>query len=438
MRDLHLPSSLQDNISVCFHNLVLYSRRLSHPSVILVTMNNGNRTSASANEAVLLAPWLAVGEVSSDQLQDRIKSTIRVQNQVAAIRAQAVAELRRREGTEITETVLREGGLLARGKAKSELETAQQLEELPKTREGLEKGEISPDNARIIAGASRRGPIDEEELAEIAKTQAPDKFAGTVRRHERDRSPDDGESNLKRQRQRRFARVKTDVDDGMFVLYGRFDPVAGARIETALSAKMGELWRAEDPGDRVSAGQRMADALEQLLTGPRKGKDGRVQDVKLLLIADYNTVNGQLEKARLGDGTPVPASELRRLACDAQILPAIFAGGSQPMDLGRARRTANGAQRAALIARDRHCVGCGAKAAWCQAHHIEHWADGGPTSLDNMVLLCSKCHHKVHDNDWQIRRTPTGQYTLRRPLTTHKQRPRRTPYRRRPTTRQRK
>ena len=96
---------------------------------------------------------------------------------------------------------------------------------------------------------------------------------------------------MKRQRSRRFARIRTDVDDGMTVLYGRFDPVTGARIETVLSAKMGELWREEDPGNRRSAGQRMADALEQLLTGPRQAKNGRVQDVKLLLIADYDTVH---------------------------------------------------------------------------------------------------------------------------------------------------
>lgn len=213
-----------------------------------------NGTAGSDNEAVLLVPWLAVAEITWEQLEARVNSTIRVENQAAAIRAEAVVEMERRRGAEAAETVLREGGLLTRGRAKSEMETAQQLEELPKTRKGLEEGEISRDNARIIAGASRRGTIDEEELAEIARTQAPDKFAGTVRRHERDRSPDDGESTLKRQRSRRFARIKKDLDDGMTVLYGRFDPVTGARIETVLSAKMGELWREEDPRNRMSAG----------------------------------------------------------------------------------------------------------------------------------------------------------------------------------------
>ena len=230
-----------------------------------------------------------------------------------------------------------------------------------------------------------------------ARTQSPDKFAATVRKHEQRRSTDDGVSKLKHQRSRRFAKIRTDVEDGMTVLYGRFDPVTGARIETALSKKMSKLWHEEDPRNRATPGQRMADALEALITRPGASEDGKTQDVKLMLIADYDTVSQQLRNARLENGTPIPAAELRRLACDAQILPAIFRGPSQPLDLGKARRKASSTQRSALIARDRACIGCGAKAAWCQSHHIVHWQDGGPTNLDNMCLLCSRCHHKVHD-----------------------------------------
>ena len=161
-----------------------------------------------------------------------------------------MAELRRREGTELVETVLREDGLRSRRRARSEVETAAELSELPKTSEGLRKGEISYDNARIIAGASKRGEIDEIELGDAARTQSPDKFAATVRKHEQQRSQDDGMSKLEHQRSRRFAKIKTDLTDGMVVLYGRFDPITGARIETALSSKMDELWRDEDPRHR--------------------------------------------------------------------------------------------------------------------------------------------------------------------------------------------
>ena len=248
---------------------------------------------ADRNVAWLSAPTVPVAEASSDQLEKRVKSTIRVENQAAAIRAEALAELRRREGTVVVESVLREDGLMPRRRARSEVETASDLSELPNTSDGLRRGEIPYANARIIAGASRRGDIDEGELAEIAKTQSPDKFAGTVRKHEQSRSEDDGMSRLKHQRSRRYAKIKTDPDDGMTVLYGRFDPVAGARIETALSKKMDDLWR-EDPRKRTKPGQRMADALEVLVT--RSGAEGRGQDVKLLITAEYDVVAQKLGK----------------------------------------------------------------------------------------------------------------------------------------------
>ena len=400
-----------------------------------------NRTTVNGqvvNEARLLAPTLAVGDATVEQLQARVQSTIRAENQAAGIRSEALAELRGREGTELTETVLREDGLRSRRRARSEVETAVELSGLPETSDGLRKGEISYENARIIAKAFQRGEIDETELGDAARTQSPDKFAGTVRKHEQQRSEDDGMARLEFQRSRRFAKIKTDVDDGMTVLYGRFDPITGSRIETVLSRKMDELWRQEDPRNRATPGQRMADALEILLTRP--GDDGdRSQRTRLLLIAEYDAVTKALRKARLADGTPIPAQKVRDLACDAEVLPALFRGASQPLDLGRARRIASSSQRIALVARDRKCVGCGASANWCQAHHIIPWQPGGPTDLDNLVLLCSRCHHKVHDNGWRVRRTPTGQYSLRPPPTQYGRPPRpRHPYRRGYRAKQRK
>ena len=405
---------------------------------ILVDMKQTVNHRRSANRARLLSPSLPVSEASPEQLRQRIRSTIRVQNQAAAVRAEAITELRRRQGTEMVETVLREDGLLGRRKARTEVETARELEELPQTRKGFQKGDISADNARILAGANQRGTIDEKDLLDDAKSQSPDKFAGTVRKHEQQRSEDDGVSKLEHQRSRRYAKITTDQDDGMTVLYGRFDPVTGARVETAVSRMMNELWHKEDSRDRASAGQRMADAIAKLVTRQGSDEHGRPQDTRLLVMADYDAVAGRLGNPRLENGTPLPAGVLRRLACDAQILPGIFTGSSIPLDLGRARRTASGSQRAALVARDKHCIGCGAKASWCQAHHIIHWQDGGPTDLDNMCLLCSRCHHKVHDQDWTVHKSPAGKYTLRRPPTTFGRPPRRTTpnrYRRKRTRR---
>ncbi len=402
-------------------------------------MNKTTINRQVVNEARVLAPNLAVSEATVEQLHDRVQSTIRSENQLAGIRAEAVAELQRREGTELTETVLREGGLRSRRRARSEVETAVELQGLPETSKGLRNGEIPYDNARIIAGASQRGEINENELGDAARTQSPDKFSGTVRKHEQQRSQDDGMGMLEHQRSRRFAKVKTDPDDGMTVLFGRFDPITGARIETALSQKMDELWREEDPRNRATAGQRMADALHLLLTSGDGEKNGRSRGARLLLIADYDVITGELRNGRLPEGTPIPVQKIRDLACDAEVLPAIFRGASQPLDLGRARRIASPAQRIALIARDRNCVGCGASASWCQAHHIIPWQPGGPTDLNNLVLLCSRCHHKVHDDGWQIRRTTPGQYLLRPPPTRYgRPPPRRNPNSRRHLAKQRK
>jgi len=134
------------------------------------------------NEIGAVLPSLAVGDATLEQLRERLQSTFRVENQAAAVRVETLAELTRREGVHITEDNLRERGLRPRRKARSEVETAVELEELPKTSEGLRDGEIPYDNARILAKASQEGEIDESELVDKARTQSPDKFAGTVRR----------------------------------------------------------------------------------------------------------------------------------------------------------------------------------------------------------------------------------------------------------------
>ena len=409
---------------------------MSHPVGILVTMNKATNNGPNTDGVRLLVPSLPVGNATLDQLQGWLESVIRAENQLAGFRTGVLAELTRREGIHLTENNLRETGLRPRRKARSEVETALELEELPETSKGLRDGKIPYENARILAKASQRGEIDETDLGDQARSQAPDKFAGTVRKYEQERSQDDGMSRLEHQRSRRFAKIKTSVDDGMTVLYGRFDPITGALLATALSRKMDELWREEDPRDRATAGQRMADALVGLVTREDTDQDGdgRVRGPRLLLIADYDVVSRELGNGRLGDGTPVPVQKVRDLACQSDILPAIFRGVSQPLDLGRARRIASPAQRVALVARDKACVGCGATANWCQAHHIIPWAVGGRTDLDDMCLLCTRCHHRVHDDRWQVRKSASGKYHLRPPL----KHDRRTSTRRNPNNRHRR
>ncbi|MFK4083754.1 DUF222 domain-containing protein [Kribbella sp. NPDC020789] len=101
-------------------------------------------------------------------------------------------------------------------------------------------------------------------------------------------------------------------------------------------------------------------------------------------------------------GGNLSASAVRLMACDAAILPIVLGGDSQPLDVGTEQRFVNRYLRRALNKRDKGCVVCKAPPWMCHAHHLIHWADGGPTSLKNLVLLCAAHHRAVHDGQWAI------------------------------------
>ncbi|MGM7775182.1 DUF222 domain-containing protein [Arthrobacter sp. KNU-44] len=101
---------------------------------------------------------------------------------------------------------------------------------------------------------------------------------------------------------------------------------------------------------------------------------------------------------------PVPAATLRKIACDADIIPVVLGGEGQVLDIGRASRIFPAYIRKAITARDKGCAfpSCTMPAPWCEAHHITYWSRGGPSSVDNGVLLCSHHHHLIHKEEWHI------------------------------------
>ncbi|WP_461173661.1 DUF222 domain-containing protein [Arthrobacter sp. Z1-9] len=101
---------------------------------------------------------------------------------------------------------------------------------------------------------------------------------------------------------------------------------------------------------------------------------------------------------------PVAAATIRKIACDADIIPVLLGTHSEILDLGRKTRLFSPAQRQALTARDQGCTfpNCTIPAPWCEAHHITYWSKGGPTNVDNGALLCSGHHHLIHKEQWTI------------------------------------
>ena len=108
--------------------------------------------------------------------------------------------------------------------------------------------------------------------------------------------------------------------------------------------------------------------------------------------------------ARSRSPAPSPASTVRKIACDADIIPVLLGSEGRILDIGRTTRIFPPHIRKAITARDQGCAfpGCTIPAPWCEAHHITYWSHGGPTSTDNGTLLCSHHHHLIHKEQWPI------------------------------------
>jgi hypothetical protein len=195
--------------------------------------------------------------------------------------------------------------------------------------------------------------------------------------------------------------------NGRGALAGDLDAESTEIVATALDAEL-ETLAPGDHSDRRPVPERRADALVAIcrlyLAGRSDGPGPRRGRTHVSLIADIGALTGitddllqQLRAEAAHIGTLSQAT-LERLTCDCKISRILMDGPSQVLDVGRATRTVSTALWNALVARDQHCShpGCTRPPAYCDAHHIIHWAHGGPTDLANLKLLCWEHHRKQH------------------------------------------
>jgi hypothetical protein len=135
---------------------------------------------------------------------------------------------------------------------------------------------------------------------------------------------------------------------------------------------------------------------------------------------DLETLTNGLSESsthRTAFGADLPVETIRRIACDANIIPLVLNGAGMPLDIGRGQRLASAAQRRALEATHDTCAfdGCAVAFHACQIHHIDYWENGGPTDLDNMVPLCSRHHHAAHEGGWTLTLKPGSRTLLAQP-----------------------
>jgi hypothetical protein len=304
---------------------------------------------------------------------------------------------------------------LSGGAAAERVGIARQLEQLPQTQEAFGKGEIGYQHVAMLARTAENvgaAPVREHEstLLQVAQTMDPGRFASVTKDFEQrvDAASVLGEAN--RAYSRRYLHLSEPVN-GLVRLDGLLDAEGGAMVRTALNAVM-----SRNKDEERTAGQRTHDALVDLckrhLDGGRLPERGG-QRPHLIITTSIDSLAGLpgLPAAQLL-GTPgVPAETIRRQACDAAIT-RITGRGELDAEISDASRTIPPAIRRALTARDRGCVfpGCGRPQEWADAHHLHHWIEGGPTTLENLALLCRRHHRLVHEGGWRLRRGKDEQW----------------------------
>jgi hypothetical protein len=292
---------------------------------------------------------------------------------------------------------------LDRMTAREKVRVARALAGLPGTSAAMANGELSFSQVRALTRVA--DPDNEEDLLEQARSMSASSLERLVRSWRR-LDPED-EAALAEWRHAARCLSVFPTDDGGYLVRGRLDAEAGALLMRAIEAACEAAYRGSVP--EATPEQRRADALtrlaERALAAGFGGDACRAERHLVVLHVDPGTLEegGEPGRSELEDGTRVSAETCRRLACDAGIVRAeATADGAAPR-VGARTRTVPPLMRRALGLRDRGCrfPGCGSR--FTDAHHVRHWADGGPTQLDNLLLLCDTHHRLLHEGRFRVR-----------------------------------
>ena len=349
---------------------------------------------------------------------------------------------------------------LALGAAREKVRVARALADLPLLSDAMRRGRVSYSQVRALTRVAT--PDNERRLLDFALC-APAAYVERLARAWRRVDLQEDAADERQRHERRHLDTWVD-DDGMVVVRGRLSPEVGAVVRRALEAAADRLRTDVSPEEaaETSFGQRQADAVglvaeSALAAGLDRGTAGDRYQVVVHVEAESlqsvagawashvsaETPNGEAPRAMVigpakaittsapgagvptipanptrrltghvaledADGLGVSAETARRMACDAGAVVMSHAADGAIRDVGRKTRTIPLALRRALQTRDQQCRFPGCNARRCDAHHVRHWADGGPTRLDNLVLLCRRHHRAVHEEGFAVRLDPTG------------------------------
>src|SRR3984893_8600609 len=312
------------------------------------------------------------------------------------------------------------------GAARERVRVARALGTLPRLAEALARGELSYAKVRALTRVST--PATEARLLAVGRAGTAAHIERIVRSWRRvDRQAEARQA--KRQHAERGLHVYPE-EDGTVLVRGRLTPEIGALLVRALDAARETLYQrarattgaaAADPAlAPPTRAQQQADALALLAETALHheidpGAPGERYQVVVHVDAAVLADPEQPGQSVLEEGSHVSAETSRRLGCDASRVVMRHDEEGRLLEVGARTRTIPPALRRALLHRDRSCRFPGCHVRVGQGHHVRHWAQGGPTTLGNLVLLCRRHHHAVHEEGYRVSRGPDGTLDFRRP-----------------------
>ena len=312
------------------------------------------------------------------------------------------------------------------GAAREKVRTARALEELPKIAAAMERGQLSYSKVRALTRVAK--PETEDALLNIAVHGTAHHVETTVRHFRRCLDAEEL-SRAEQQTANREVKYRWD-DDGSLLLNARLPAEVGAAVLKALEIAMQDNparfnmlehysrtgstdVSAETPVDKSTPAAQRADALgllaESFLEHGSQAMNGGDRHQVVIHVSAETLQHGTAGCCELDDGPSLAAETVRRIACDASLVPIVEDEDGNPLNIGRKTRSISAPMRRALNSRDRGCrfPGC-THTRYVDAHHIHHWADGGETSTENLVSLCRFHHRKVHEGGVRIENLDDG------------------------------
>jgi hypothetical protein len=277
-----------------------------------------------------------------------------------------------------------------------------------------------------IAGAEREAFMAHlPELVEASTTMTASEFSHLVTETAKSVVTDDGLSTFERQKRETFFKMRHEAD-GCLSVSGKFDPISASILKSKIGRLVENMFHSGDKEVPVEVmpwiepnDHRQAQALIALVNGTGESVADVPVRAEIVVHVDLETLKSGLHAGgtcRTALGADLPVETVRRLACEAEILPVVLDGRSVPIDVGRSKRLATVHQRRALEAIHPTCAipDCEVIFDHCNVHHIDYWENGGATDLNNMVPLCSRHHHAAHEGGWKLKLDPeTRELTIR-------------------------